>query len=275
MSEYAQEWGLSAQEAARVSSLVAPDEELLLVAKPRVAPPVVSTVVQMLPGLLVTAGACSAVWWAGTEWWPLALFLGPVWAIAVASLSAPLWYRWRMERTLYLLTNRRVVVVEPRWSGVRVLDLPLYPNPVREVVRGKDGCGDIVFTWARRWHPAYLREVTCPVGFIAVPQVERVARLIAAQVEGAAVSRPVPLVGRVAPPNRVVNAVVGVLFAGVAVCVAALGGWGCVRQWAAQGLSIELLAPLLFLVVGGAMCLIIFVAFFDSNNKKNQKTDER
>lgn len=270
MSEYAEEWGLSAQEAARVSSLVAPDEELLLVAKPRVAPPLVSTVVQMLPGLLVTAGACCAVWWAGAEWWPLALFLGPVWAIAVASLSAPLWYRWRMERTLYLLTNRRVVVVEPRWSGVRVLDLPLYPNPVREVVRGKDGCGDIVFTWARRWHPAYLREVTCPVGFIAVPQVERVARLIAAQVEGAAVSRPVPLVGRVAPPNRVVNAVVGVLFAGVAVCVVALGCWECVRQWVAHGLSVELLAPLLFLVVGGAMCLIVFWAFLSGNkNKQN------
>ena len=176
----AEDWGLNSQDVARVRHLVTAEEELLLVVKPRTAPRS-DLYFQMVPGaLLVAVLLCRMGMLQELEWVPIVIML-PFLLIGIAALSSPWRYRWRMQRTLYLLTNRRAIVLEPRWCRMRVRDFALQPDMVKQVVSEPQGHGDIIFTKERRWQFGGRRIYYgwSPVGFLAVPKVQRVAQMIA------------------------------------------------------------------------------------------------
>ncbi len=190
---------LNSHDTARAAATLEPGEEVVLVAKPRTAMDKIEMLARVVPGVAVLVFVGFGMSELREMWWlPLMLF-SPLLVLGVVSLSAPWRHKRRMERTLYLLTNRRVLVLEPRLLfGERCIAFPLQPNPVKAVRRNPDGSGDIVFAYEMRWqwHTRKLHRAPEPVGFIAVPQLERVEQMIAAQVEAT------PAGGASRPPVR-------------------------------------------------------------------------
>lgn len=172
-----EEWGLNSGDVARVVVALQPGEQVVLVVKPLVTLPPITRYLLMGMGLLLAVWLLKD-WESMDDKWLLV-------AVVPLLLCAPWLYRWYRERTLYLLTNRRVVMMEPGLLFMsRHSSYPLHTGLVKEVVPGADGSGDIVFAYEPRWrfsHNQIRREIV-PVGFMAVPQVERVEQMIAQQV---------------------------------------------------------------------------------------------
>ena len=186
-----EQWGLDSRDTRRAAAALQADETVELVVKPRAKMDSIMVFLRVGGGLLLVAWL---LFEGGTDDWSL---LGTLWVLAVVLLISPWWHRRRMERTLYLLTNRRALVLEPGllW-GERTGSYPLYPNPVQKVERYQDGYGDIVLGYEMRWSPGHIfyrtkdggltgdffRRRRVSVGFMNVPQVDEVYQLLSAQV---------------------------------------------------------------------------------------------
>lgn len=267
----AEDWGLNSQDVARVRHLVTAEEELLLVVKPRTAPRS-DLYFQMVPGALLLCGMRTM---QELEWVPIVIML-PFLLIGIAALSSPWRYRWRMQRTLYLLTNRRAIVLEPRWCRMRVRDFALQPDMVKQVVSEPQGHGDIIFTKERRWQFGGRRIYYgwSPVGFLAVPQVQRVAQMIAELTDSTLPSTE-PVTASPAAisttQSPVQSMIFGAVFILVTTAVAVACGWCFVDGLLIQGMSVDLFPCLIFVVVWGAMSLVGWYILLDAIKEKNKK----
>lgn len=181
------EWNLSEQEAARCSAALLPGERVLLLTRPRVQVPLVEVLSRLVPGVALVAGLGYMLWQLPGAWWLVAVIQLPFWLLAGFLLVSPRLQRRRRTQTLYLLTDRRVLVLEPDLLGCeRVVAYPLCPDPVREILRHDGGYGDIVFAYEQRWQiGARIHWGPRPVGFIDVPEVDTVAAQVAEQVAAA------------------------------------------------------------------------------------------
>lgn len=210
-----EQWGLDSRDTRRAAAALQAGEEVSLVVKPRAKMDSIMVFLRVGGGLLLVAWL---LFEGGKGDWSL---LGTLWVLAVVLLISPWWHRRRMERTLYLLTNRRALVLEPGllW-GDRTGSYPLYPNPVQKVERYQDGYGDIVLGYEMRWSPGHIfyrtkdggltgdifRRRRVSVGFMNVPQVDEVYQRLSAQV-AAAVPEGMPAVPT--PPPAAVPGPVG------------------------------------------------------------------
>ena len=271
----AEDWEMSPQDVARVRHLVTAEEELLLVVKPRSVPGA-DLYFQMLPGALIVAVPVGVMWTLPElEWVPIVIML-PLLLIGIAALSSPWRYRWRMQRTLYLLTNRRAIVQEPRWCRMSVRDFALQPDMVKQVVAELAGHGDIIFARERRWQLG-ARSIyygLSPVGFLAVPQVQRVAQMIAElTAAGLPPSEPAtaPQGGISTAQNPVQSMIFGAVFILVTTAVAVAGGWCFVDDVLTNGLSVDILPGLIIVLGGGFMNLVGWYILFDAIKEKNKK----
>lgn len=176
-------------------------ERVLLVTRPRVQLPLVEVLSRLVPGVVLLGGLGYMLWQLPGFWWLVAVIQLPFWLLAGLLLVSPRLQRRRRTRTLYLLTDRRVVVLEPELLGRgRVVAYPLRPDPVREIVRYDGGYGDVVFTYEHRWQiGARIHRGPRPVGFIDVPEVEKVAALVAEQVAAASAAAAPPATAQ--PPT--------------------------------------------------------------------------
>lgn len=271
----AEDWGLNSQDVARVRHLVTAEEELLLVVKPRTAPRA-DLYFQMVPGALMVAVPVGVMWTLQElEWVPI--FIGiPFLLIGIAALSSPWRYRWRMQRTLYLLTNHRAIVLEPRRFRMRVRAFALHPDLVKQVVSEPQGHGDIIFTKERRWQFGGRRIYYgwSPVGFLDVPQVQRVAQMIAElTAAGLPPSEPAtaPQGGISTAQNPVQSVIFGAVFILVTTAVAVAGGWCFVDDVLTNGLSVDILPGLIIVLCGGFMSLVGWYILLDAIKEKNKK----
>ena len=177
------EWGLSPQDSERLRTVLKEDERTVLVAKPRAKMNPLEAFGRVFPGL-VLAGLCGYMAHGfGSQWWVAVLFFLPGWIFALMLLSAPWRHRRRMERTLYVLTDKRAVVFEPvgLWRN-RCVCWPLYPGLIKKVTKEGD-LGSIIFDYEiRRSFTKRPRVSPHPVGFLSVPQHEEVRRLVEEQV---------------------------------------------------------------------------------------------
>lgn len=166
----------------------------LLVSRPRTPMDSLEAASRVISGLVLVAGLVCMLWLAAQVWWLMLVLPLPFWVLAGFLLVSPRLHRRRRSRTLYLLTDRRVVVLEPDLLGSeRVVAYPLRPDPVREILRHDGGYGDIVFTYEQRWQlGGRIHFGPRPVGFIDVPEVEKVAALVAEQVAAAPVAAAPP-----------------------------------------------------------------------------------
>ena len=188
------DWNLSPKENARIQTVLLDDERVVLVTRPRPQMDIVEAVGRVFSGVMLLVMLAYALCQMQQIWWLVLAFVSPLILFAAWLISSPARYRRQKERTLYLLTDKRVLMLEPKGIfGERVVAYPLQPNPVKAVQHGDDGYGDIIFAYEQHWEIfPKMRHRTTPVGFIEVPEVVQVEQLIAAQVEATPPAVPLP-----------------------------------------------------------------------------------
>ncbi len=176
--------GLSESESSRVQAVLRADEQVVMVVKPSTAVPKGRAALLVLCGVVMVWKLVSGC--VGLQELHLLLLLGglPVWVFGLLLCFAPVFHKLRMARTLYVLTDRRAVVLAPGClHRERVVSFPLHLIPQPAVQKRAGGYGDILFAWELRWCPGLrVYSPVQPVGFLSVPQVERVAQMLAEQV---------------------------------------------------------------------------------------------
>lgn len=177
------DWNLPDRDVVRLREVLHDDERVVLVAKPRVKMHGSDVFFVMLPGVVLVAFLCYVVNLFGEEGWTASLFFLPCWVLALALLSSPLRYRRRMERTLYVLTDKRAVVFEQLtlWRN-RCVCWPLFPGLVKKVAKDGNDCGSLIFDYENRWTFKRRRSEPQPVGFLAVPHLAQVQQVVEEQI---------------------------------------------------------------------------------------------
>lgn len=110
----------------------------------------------------------------------LVILLLPLSILWLVMLFAPLLQLWRKRRTLYVITDKRALILEPsRFLLPRKRSFPLFPNPVRRMRLGRGGYGDIVLGEEAQWQlRGKIRREYVPVGFFEVPQVQLIRQVM-------------------------------------------------------------------------------------------------
>ncbi len=180
-----EEWDLNERETGQLRAVLRDNERVELVVWPHSSMGFGKALGSVFPGLALALFLGCGAYMFGEKWWVVVSLFSPFWLVALLLLSAPLRYRWRMQRTLYVLTNQRAIVFEQlhMWR-YRCICWPLFPGLVKKVVQEGPNLGSLIFDYEmrfsfesrrRRWEPQ-------PVGFLMVPQPEQVAQLVAEQV---------------------------------------------------------------------------------------------
>lgn len=168
----------------RVLAEVEPREAILWVGRPSRGRYFLSGLPAFVFGIPWTAFALFWVVMAsgaraiGPVGWFFPLFGLPFVAVGVAMLATPFWARARAGQVAYVVTNRRVIFLEPSFpSGQKVVSLlPGEFGPLERVERA-DGSGDLTFTV-----PLAAQAQTNATGvarrFLGVPQVREVESLV-------------------------------------------------------------------------------------------------
>ena len=89
------------------------------------------------------------------------------------------WFRkCYKRRTLYLVTDRRCIILTPRLlPGMNCKSYPLEPNRIKEYEIFSGGIGNIAFDYV------YTEDSRHPLGFLDLPQCKRVVTLIRKQIK--------------------------------------------------------------------------------------------
>lgn len=178
------EWGLNHRDAKRLQQVLQDDERVVLVAKPRTTMPVSELVFNTLPGWVLAGFLGVTAYMFGQQWWVVVALSSPFWLVALVMISVPLRYRFRMSRTLYVLTDKRAVVFEQLslWRN-RCVCWPLFPGLVKKVTQDARDLGSLIFDYELRWKfGRKVQREPMRVGFLTVPQPERVLRILEEQV---------------------------------------------------------------------------------------------
>lgn len=182
---------LDEEDAALVKAVLQKGELVELVVQPRAAPAGGRAVLRSVMGGVLLVLLCAATLCLSSFRWAAVLMFLPLWVKALRMLCSP-W--WRSRRgSLYLLTDHRAVVLEPRGFGYYCMGWPLYAGLVTGMKMEPDGSGSIFFSPDMLWECDRRILRTLPCGFLHVPQPERVRQMIAEQVaEVPAVPQPEP-----------------------------------------------------------------------------------
>ena len=159
---------------------------------------------------------------------------------------------------------------------MRVRAFALHPDLVKQVVAEPAGHGDIIFARVRRWQfgARSIYYGLSPVGFLAVPQVQRVAQKIA-ELTASSLPSAEPTTASQVPVRTVQNPVQSMIFGAVFIlvttAVAVAGGWCFVDGLLTHGMSADLLPCLIFAVGGGAMSLVGRYILLDAIKEQHKK----
>ncbi|NLX09817.1 MAG: hypothetical protein GXY36_09195 [Chloroflexi bacterium] len=104
--------------------------------------------------------------------------------IGVGMLLAPLWGYYKGSRTVYALTDRRVIVIEPSWTTSVKSYGPQDIDFIERRTHG-DGSGDIIFAYEERRRRSRgagghyrTRTYTVPIGLFGIPDAFEVEALM-------------------------------------------------------------------------------------------------
>lgn len=256
-----------------VERVLPPDDELLLVCKPRPSlwrkeyiPTAFVTVLWL--GLVATISflVVREIFIEGMAHPALLLFLlflVPFWVVGYGLASSPWRERERDRRTIYLLTNRRVLLLRP--SDFRLLPVEfeyvLKPGMILDVTEKRDGSGSIVLEYVERSTRNGVHLI--PRGFLHVPQVRRVEEILRQQIaaeyqelpaEDPESEKSAPFVAPEPFPS-VISPVVGAVFIGTGVlnvCEGVTGLQQVTDGWLMTALVV-VVAPLFILFMGAGL----------------------
>lgn len=167
MADYApkldQRESLTRRERRVIDRTLGMDEQLLLVTRPD------PTILKA--ELLIHFGMAALVFIVSEA----ELFVLPF----VVLLCVIPWFRKRYKRrTLYLVTDRRCIILTPRLlPGMKCKSYPLEPNRIKEYEIFSGGIGNIAFDYV------YTEDDRHPLGFLDLPQCKRVLTLIRKQIK--------------------------------------------------------------------------------------------
>lgn len=114
------------------------------------------------------------------------LFLLPFTLVGICMAISPFWRRLRLNRTRYVVTNLRAIVVQPSDVLLKpeIRSWPLAPDLVKAVEARLGGTGDIIFDYLQVPTKHGYKQV--PLGFLCVPELDRVHRLLQEQIAATA-----------------------------------------------------------------------------------------
>ena len=158
------------------------DEYPVLVTRPRRYLVRKSDIVGLICTLVWNAFACFTLYCMVTQphierawigWTVGIVFL----IVGVAMVALWVFYFFVPRYTLYVLTNRRVIIQKPCFLSrtPTLISYKLHRNLVRSVRHGKGGGGDIVFDWEV---DADNPHAITPCGFMDIPDLARVENAI-------------------------------------------------------------------------------------------------
>ena len=172
----------------RINSVLQQQEETVLIVHPlwkwltteNILPIVVGSFWTFIVYTMSTEAFAPA--WRDGQWGVL-LFLLPFWLIGGGLLISPLWKRYRVLHTVYVVTNKRAITLQPSSLLLRPETLTWWLDNqlVKEMTANLDGSGSIVFEYKRVHTKHGYKDV--PVGFISVPEVDRVYAILKQQIE--------------------------------------------------------------------------------------------
>ena len=178
------DWGLSEEDISAARKVLQDDEQLVLAIKPRAEHDwrsdwlrwiVVVLASVILVGLMLQQGRAH----------PLAPLLTlPFWGILLWVASEP-WRKWRCtRRTLYLLTNRRAIVLQGRLTGHRLHAFALQRDMIDAVAVRGDGSGNIVFVTQNTWtlRNEKIVDDIRQIGFMDIDNVKVVQKILENQI---------------------------------------------------------------------------------------------
>lgn len=179
------EWELNERATGQLRAVLRDNERVEMVAWPHCSMGFGKAFGSVFPGMVLVAFLGGVAYMFGEKWWVVVSLFSPGWLVGLLLLSEPLRYRWRMQRTLYVLTNQRAIVFEQLhlWR-YRCICWPLFPGLVKKVTKEGDKLGSLIFDYEMRisFESGRRRYQPQPVGFLMVPQPEQVAQLVAEQV---------------------------------------------------------------------------------------------
>lgn len=106
------------------------------------------------------------------------IFITPFILIGVGLLSVPLFTYRRAQKTFYALTNKRAIIVTPRFfSGHTINCYDLEEGVIKEQIRQADGSGDLIFRYEAAFHLNHT-PVMRSVGFLKLPNIQEVVERI-------------------------------------------------------------------------------------------------
>ncbi|MBR2126789.1 MAG: DUF3592 domain-containing protein [Akkermansia sp.] len=180
----ANEWGLNRRDFERVRSVVGDSERVVMVVKPRLRMSFATAFPSLLLGTMIAGFLGMGAYMFAEKWWVTVLLFSPFWLLALVLLSTPQRYRWRMARTLYVLTNKRAIVFEQRrlWHN-RCISWPLFPRLVKRVTKDGHNLGSLIFDYEVHYSFDARKRAPLPVGFLNVPRPDVVQQLVQEQVE--------------------------------------------------------------------------------------------
>ncbi len=101
---------------------------------------------------------------------PFALFSIPFWLVGIGLASSPWWRKRKLESTLYVLTNKRALVIERALFSWNTVVYPLEDDMLIERQAKANGQGNLVFDIN------YENKPPTKNGFMSVPDVQLAER---------------------------------------------------------------------------------------------------
>lgn len=174
------DWGLSEQDIAAARKVLQEDEQLVLAIKPRAELDWRSDWLRWIAVVLASI-ILVGLMLQSEQAHPLAPLLTlPFWALLLWVSSEP-WRKWRCaRRTLYLLTDRRAIVLEGRVLGYRRHVFPLQRDMIDAVAVRGDGSGNIVFVTQNTWtlrNKRFVDDIR-QIGFMDIENVKAVQKIL-------------------------------------------------------------------------------------------------
>ena len=178
------DWGLCDADISAARKVLQEDEQLVLVIKPRAELDWHSDwfrwIVVVLASVILVGMALEKA-----RVYPLAPLLTlPFWGILLWVASEP-WRKYRCaRRTLYLLTNRRAIVLQGRLFGHRSHLFTLQRGMIDAVAVRGDGSGNIVFVTLNTWRlrNEHIVDDIRQIGFMDIDNVKTVQQILENQI---------------------------------------------------------------------------------------------
>ena len=189
------EGALPAEIQAQVDAELASGERVLWQGQPigRFAPGGIALALFGIPwtafALFWIWGASHAVGAFGALGMLFPLFGLPFVLVGFGLISAPWWMRLLARRTAYVITNQRVLILSPGWRGRSVRSFAPERLTVIERRERSDGSGDLIFEKSS-WRDSDGDRRTREVGFMSVPDVKLVERMVRALADSDSVRQP-------------------------------------------------------------------------------------